>query len=91
MVMNKTLFNKLHYQSGLVAQGCWDELDEYDREAVMRFGDLIVKECITNLELNGYDDAANQIKHHFGVSKEDRLSTHEEQQEWLRTVRKTEY
>ena len=89
--MNETLFSKLHYQSGLVAQGCWDELDEYDREAIMRFGDLIVKECIANLELNGYDDAANQIKQYFGVNKEDRLSTHEEQQEWLKTVRKTEY
>ena len=89
--MNETLFSKLHYQSGLVAQGCWNELDEYDREAIMQFGDLIVKECIANLELNGYDDAANQIKQYFGVNKEDKLTTHEEQQEWLKTVRKTEY
>jgi hypothetical protein len=103
--MNETIFSKLHYQSGLVAQGCWDELDEYDREAIIRFGDLIVKECITNLELNGYDDAANQIKHHFEkphetgtdnpidfpIDNTDRTTTHEEQQEWLRTVRKTEY
>ena len=45
--MNKDVFSRLHYHSGLVAQGCWDELDEYDREAIRRFGELIVKECLT--------------------------------------------
>jgi hypothetical protein len=32
-----------------------------------RFAELIVKECMTNLYLNGYDDAVVQIQKHFGV------------------------
>jgi hypothetical protein len=38
------------YQSGLTAQGCWDELDQYAKDAIIRFGDLIVKECLINME-----------------------------------------
>jgi hypothetical protein len=33
------------YESGLTAQGCWDELDDYAKEAIERFAKLIVKEC----------------------------------------------
>jgi hypothetical protein len=43
--MNNT-FDNLMYESGLTAQGCWDELDEYDREAITKFGELIVRDCI---------------------------------------------
>ena len=32
-----------------------------------RFAELIVRECRSNLYLNGYDDAMMQIKQHFGV------------------------
>jgi len=32
-----------------------------------RFAELIVQECVTNLYLNGYDDAVIQIQKHFGV------------------------
>ena len=32
-----------------------------------RFAELIVRECMSNLYLNGYDDAMVQIKQHFGV------------------------
>ena len=45
--MNEDVFSRLHYHSGLVAQGCWDELDEYDCAAIRRFGELIVRECLT--------------------------------------------
>jgi hypothetical protein len=31
------------------------------------FAELIVKECMNNLYLHGYDDARTQIKQHFGV------------------------
>jgi len=67
VIMTKDIFEELHYHSGLVASGCWDELDEYDREAIKRFGDLIIAECLEKLYLNGYDDAADTIKQHFGV------------------------
>ena len=32
-----------------------------------RFAELIVRECMSNLYLNGYDDAMIHIKQHFGV------------------------
>jgi hypothetical protein len=80
--MKEDIFSKLHYHSGLVAQGCWDELDEYDREAIMRFGDLIVKECAevarqTILSGSGVDPdtftgtvtTVQAIKKHFGVEE----------------------
>jgi hypothetical protein len=34
-----------------------------------KFAELIVKECMSNLYLNGYDDAMMQIKQHFGVER----------------------
>jgi hypothetical protein len=39
-------FENLLYNSGLTSQGCWDKLDEWDREAVLKFGELIVRNCI---------------------------------------------
>jgi hypothetical protein len=80
--MKEDIFERLHYHSGLVAQGCWDELDEYDREAIVRFGDLIVQECIkvarrTILSGSGVDPdtfigtvtTVEEIKQHFGITK----------------------
>ena len=32
-----------------------------------KFAELVVRECMSNLYLNGYDDAMMQIKQHFGV------------------------
>ena len=34
-----------------------------------KFAELIVRECMSNLYLNGYDDAMMQIKQHFGVER----------------------
>ena len=64
-------FDDQLYQSGLTAQGCWDELDDYAKDAIMRFGKLIVRECASV----GYDAAAakvnvsNRILEHFGVKE----------------------
>lgn len=74
-------FDELMYQAGITAQGCWDEMDGYDRDAILNFAELIVKECISTVEnlSPGYDDYRNQIedafrgdcvaelKHKFGV------------------------
>jgi hypothetical protein len=74
--MNEDVFSRLHYQSGLVAQGCWDELDEYDREAIRQFGELIVKECAEIADVErpsslgcGYITKTKGmlIREHFGV------------------------
>ena len=35
------------YESGLTADGCWDELDDYAKEAIERFARLLVQE-LTN-------------------------------------------
>ena len=32
-----------------------------------KFAELIVRECMSNLHLNGYDDAIIHIQKHFGV------------------------
>jgi hypothetical protein len=37
---------RLMYQSGLTASGCWDEMDEYDQKAIMKFARLVVEECL---------------------------------------------
>ena len=33
------------YQAGLTAQGCWDELDDYAKEGIEKFAELLVAEC----------------------------------------------
>ena len=43
----------LMYHSGLTAQGCWDEMDEYDKQAIEKFAELIVQECIDCAEWVG--------------------------------------
>lgn len=43
--MNERIENLLH-QSGLTAHGCWDKFDEYDKQALAKFAELIVKECV---------------------------------------------
>ena len=52
--MNKKI-EDLMYHAGLTAQGCWDEMDEYDRKAIEKFAELIVKECIKQCQQEWYD------------------------------------
>ena len=37
-------------------------VDRFDTE---KFAELVVQECISNLLLHGYDDAADQLTNHF--------------------------
>jgi len=72
-------FEDLLYNSGLTSQGCWDKLDEWDREAVLKFGELIVRNCIdemiTQMWHHGIDESNNpsfykaveRTKQHFGI------------------------
>jgi len=65
--VNDQLENLL-YQSGLTAQGCWDELDDYAKQGIEKFAELIVRNNIQTLRSNGYDDAAQCLKDiHFGM------------------------
>jgi hypothetical protein len=36
---------------------------------VNRVAELMIEECILNLESNGYSDAADSVKQHFGEDK----------------------
>jgi hypothetical protein len=38
-------------------------------EFEQKFAELVVRECMSNLYLNGYDDAVMQIKQHFGIER----------------------
>ena len=42
--MNQRI-DDLMYQAGLTAQGCLDKMDDYDRKAILKFAELIVREC----------------------------------------------
>ena len=73
------------YQAGLTAQGCWDELDDYARQGIEKFAELIVRECAVYCEghilpkgmaeendLNyndGVMDCAIGLLQHFGVEE----------------------
>jgi hypothetical protein len=77
--MNKAIDN-LIYQSGLIADGCWDELGTYEQEAIEKLAELIVAECRnvvtevyrkTPLELCGPLLTADEeiAKHFYGVEE----------------------
>lgn len=59
--MNEQL-EDLMYRAGLTAQGCWDSMDSYDKEAIEKFAELIVQECVNTLEFHGFDDAVPYIR-----------------------------
>ena len=64
-----TKFDNLMYRAGLTAQGCWDEMDEYDRKAIETFARLIVKECIRIDEENRDAAPGVEIARHFGIEE----------------------
>jgi hypothetical protein len=69
----------LMYQAGLTAQGCWDEMDNYDHTAIEKFAKLIVRECADVIDdipaapqgtwsdgyYEGCRDSAKVIRMHF--------------------------
>jgi hypothetical protein len=78
-------FDNLMYAAGLTAQGCWDEMDEYDRNAILKFAELIVRECYEHCKdqlmdrktaeeagltyNDGVMDCAIGLLQHFGVEE----------------------
>jgi metal-sulfur cluster biosynthetic enzyme len=69
--MNKRIEHCL-YQAGLTAQGCWDELDDYAKEGIEKFAELIVKEILVTCEAHPAWTGrmiGEQIKQHFGVEE----------------------
>ena len=69
--MNERIEHLL-YESGLTAQGCWDDLDDYARQGIEKFAELIVRECGVALnpmlrDMVSRGHAYDLIKHYFGV------------------------
>lgn len=64
-----TAMEKLMYDSGLTAQGCWDQMDSYDKEAIMKFGELIVRECANVAADQSAIRPEYRIRRHFGVEE----------------------
>jgi hypothetical protein len=52
----QTKFEDLLYQSGLTAQGSWDQLDEYDQQAIKRLFSLTVAACVGAVERSDHRD-----------------------------------
>jgi hypothetical protein len=53
-------FDKQMYDAGLTAQGCWDEMDSYMHEAIEKFGELIVRRCISEIAMMGVTQYENK-------------------------------
>ena len=71
--MNDKL-DDLMYQAGLTAQGCWDHMDDYDRAAILKFAELIVRECANLFPLTFTDEQYQRridktILKNFGVDR----------------------
>jgi hypothetical protein len=72
--MNERI-DELMYRAGLTAQGCWDEMDAYDRKAIMTLAELIVKECakitddVCESSCFGIGINGAMLKEHFGVQE----------------------
>ena len=69
--MNERL-EDLMYRAGLTAQGCWDSMDQYDREAIEKFAELIVRECAELADeptSRPFESYGEKIKKHFGVEQ----------------------
>jgi hypothetical protein len=65
----ETKFDELMYHSGLTAQGCWDEMDDYMREAINRYANLLVAECARCALANDDLFTSQDIFKHFGLDK----------------------
>jgi hypothetical protein len=65
-------FEQLLYESGLTAQGSWDQMDQYDREAIRHLYDMAIQDCINNVEV-WERDSRNHISHmlrlHYGMEQ----------------------
>ena len=59
------------YQAGLTAQGCWDELDDYAKEGIEKFAELIVRECAKRVDYweSRQGEHCDDLIKHFGVTE----------------------
>ena len=63
-------FDDLLYEAGLTAQGCWDELDSYAQEAIIKFGELVATRSALIAGLMEHENREGigaQILDNFGI------------------------
>ena len=60
----------LMYQAGLTASGCWDEMDDYDQQAIEKLVKLIIDDCAGLVENEGrflkFDKLAAKLRNTYG-------------------------
>lgn len=61
--MNQKI-QELIKQAGTDCSGKWMGMNHAEK-----FAELIIEQCVDNLFLHGYDDAANQVIKHFEIKK----------------------
>jgi hypothetical protein len=66
--MNNNL-ETLLYRSGLTANGSWDQMDQYDQEAVLRLLKMVVEECML------FCQRAAEVEYHCELSHSEKLVT----------------
>lgn len=64
-MMNEVL-EKLMYDAGLTADGCWNNMDKYDQEAIEKFAELIVNECAGVAARTAFPDSDEYVRKTFG-------------------------
>lgn len=73
--MQNDIIEQLLYGSGLTAQGCWDELDQYAREAIIRVIKMTVKDCAHRVNdyarSTGYTDHARMLCDKYNIEFKD--------------------
>jgi len=57
----------LLYESGLTAQGCWDEFDDYAKQGIERLVKMIINECVACC---GSQADMRNIRKRFGLPVE---------------------
>lgn len=61
--MNQKI-QELIKQAGTDCSGKWMGMNHAEK-----FAELIIEQCVDNLFLHGYDDAASQVIKHFEIKK----------------------
>ena len=57
------------YLAGLTAQGCWNELDDYARQGIEKFAELLIQECAKVVSQKTGPKSALNVLEHFGVEE----------------------
>jgi hypothetical protein len=63
-------FEQLLYESGLTAQGSWDQMDQYDREGIRHLYGMAIRDCIQHVEMwerDSRNHISHMLKNHYGV------------------------